>query len=161
MSSSGLEDATDIEVIRSHNSIVSQSPRRLPIHGTGGSSVLHPEETQEVPIVLHGEDIGEQELCLLFVYREVRSMFFFERYALMTCNQTSTEPFNCVRLTRSYNVQKLFNISVSAEPSSLVNSPYMLNLDVSSVGSSMPVALTQLTTLSPQWTCQSLTDAGQ
>ncbi|KAG6862433.1 hypothetical protein C0995_011873 [Termitomyces sp. Mi166 len=53
------------EVIQSHNSLEPRKPLRIPFD-------LNPSETTEYPIQLHAEAIGNQELHLLFVYREIR-----------------------------------------------------------------------------------------
>ena len=59
------------EVIRSPNSLEPQKPYRLSLSGSNQSSILGPGDSVEVTFVLHAEAIGNHDLCLLFVFREV------------------------------------------------------------------------------------------
>jgi hypothetical protein len=59
------------EVIRSPNSLEPQKPYRLSLSGSNHSSILEPGNSVEVSFILHAETIGNHDLCLLFVFREV------------------------------------------------------------------------------------------
>ena len=73
-----LADASSpTEVLHSHNSLAPQRPYRIPLKSSQGSPTLYPGDSIEFPVVLHAERLGEQELCLLFVYREVCILHFF------------------------------------------------------------------------------------
>lgn len=59
------------EVIRSPNSLEPQKPFRLSLSGSNQSSMLAPGNSVEVSFILHAETVGNHDLCLLFVFREV------------------------------------------------------------------------------------------
>ena len=59
------------EVIRSPNSLELQKPYRLSLSGSNQLSMLEPGNSVEVSFILHAETIGNHDLCLLFVFREV------------------------------------------------------------------------------------------
>jgi hypothetical protein len=65
------------EVARSHNSIALQQPYRLTMIGGESSTSLQPEDNIEISVMLHASQIGERELSLLFVYREVDVLVFY------------------------------------------------------------------------------------
>lgn len=59
------------EVIRSPNSLEPQRPYRLSLSGSNQLSMLEPGNSVEVSFIFHAETIGNHDLCLLFVFREV------------------------------------------------------------------------------------------
>lgn len=69
----------ETEVIRSSNSLKPQEPQRLSLNGAGGSTTINPGESVEVPAIFHAEILGDHELCLLFVFREVSVMERFSK----------------------------------------------------------------------------------
>lgn len=64
-----LDSSSGTEVFRSHNSLFSPEPHRIDL--SNAQSSLNVGDSMEFYVVLHAEKIAEQELCLLFVYREV------------------------------------------------------------------------------------------
>ncbi|KDR85341.1 hypothetical protein GALMADRAFT_234163 [Galerina marginata CBS 339.88] len=139
---SGLEDsASETETFRSSNSLKRQEPHRLALKGSAHSSVINVGESVEVPVILHAETIGHHELCLLFVFRE-----------------DDTQPFYSTTLARTYEVQPLFDISVTAKPSQSPDHSFVLDVDITNVSRLASVDITQLTCASPQWTCNALTE---
>ncbi|KAF8973873.1 ER-golgi trafficking TRAPP I complex 85 kDa subunit-domain-containing protein [Flammula alnicola] len=136
----GAEDISEdskalTEIVRSQNSLKPQEPRRLSLKGSEHSSGLQPGEGIEVSAILHAESTGNHELSFLFVFRE-----------------DDSQPFYSTKLARSYEVQPLFEISVSAEPSQLENHAYILDVDMTNVSQTTSVDITQITSLSPQGT---------
>ncbi|KAF4623241.1 hypothetical protein D9613_002112 [Agrocybe pediades] len=130
------------ETFRSFNSLKPQAPRRLPLLGTDQSStILNPGQGIEVPVIVHaGMATGNFDLDLLFVFRE-----------------DDSHPFHSTTLTRSYEVQALFDISVLAEPSLSQAHSFLIDLDLTNTSQTFSPCITQLTCISPQWTCESLT----
>lgn len=63
----GEEGGVSVEVVRSSNSLLPPKPLRIPVPG----GVLEPEEGVSVPLTWHTEGLGEKQICLFFVYREV------------------------------------------------------------------------------------------
>ncbi|TFK36848.1 ER-golgi trafficking TRAPP I complex 85 kDa subunit-domain-containing protein [Crucibulum laeve] len=122
-------------VLSSSNSLVPPEPFRLPVTNDVGTPGLNSGESTEVPLVLHDDRIGEQQLRLLVVYRE-----------------NNTAPFYCARLSLGYEVHPLLSISLTAEPSQLMEYPYTLELGLVNL-SSAAVELKQIVTLSPLWKC--------
>lgn len=60
------------EVLQSDNSFANTPPMALPLELLHGSSTLAPNESLNVPLVLHAEQAGTQELAVLLIFREVR-----------------------------------------------------------------------------------------
>ncbi len=58
------------EVIRSSNSLSPPKPLRIPTP----DGTLGPGDGISIPLTLHTEVLGEKQLCLFFVYREVRTV---------------------------------------------------------------------------------------
>ncbi|KAJ8702429.1 hypothetical protein PTI98_001141 [Pleurotus ostreatus] len=119
--------------LRSLNSITSQQPRRirLPNHPS-----LQPGDSASISVLLHADGVGEQELCLLFVYRNELDGVFHP-----------------VRVTRSYAVTPSFEVSAAAEPSQTLDHLYRLNLELHNSTSSTSFAITQILAISPTWEC--------
>lgn len=57
--------------MHSINSIKSQEPFSIPLGRLTGSSFLAPGSNVELPIILHADRLEDQNLCLLFVFRQV------------------------------------------------------------------------------------------
>ncbi|PBK77412.1 hypothetical protein ARMSODRAFT_280722 [Armillaria solidipes] len=100
-------------------------------------SPLQPGSSVELSIALHAQETGQQELCLLVVYRGAPGHF------------------RSVQVTRDYEVQPLLRISAVTNPSSMPDDLFLLNLDIENVSSSA-LLLTQVTTMSPTWQCRSI-----
>ena len=62
--------ALSSETFISDNSLLPRTPYRIPFLPTESPS-LSPGANFEVPFMLHANKLGEQELCLLFTFREV------------------------------------------------------------------------------------------
>ncbi|KAG6841941.1 hypothetical protein C0991_005121 [Blastosporella zonata] len=120
------------EVIQSRNSLEASKPFSIEL-------ALEPGENMEYPIQLHAEIPGDQELNLLFVYRE-----------------DDTTQLRSVRVTRYYGVKKLFDISTSARPYQSPDQMFLVQLELSNLIKSSEVHLTQITCMSPTWKCCSL-----
>lgn len=90
-----LESTDDTEIIRSPNSLQPGKPHRLTLSGTGDKSSLNPGDSVELSALLYADSTGDQEVSLLFVYREVwpsRISFFSLPIFLMF--RTKKTPFN-------------------------------------------------------------------
>lgn len=95
--------------------------------------------------------------CCFFSERFVR--WFHDTTFFSTCIQDDSQPFHSTKLARAYEVQPLFDISVSAEPSQLEEYAYILDVSMTNVSQTISLDLTQITSLSPQWVCDSLSDS--
>ncbi|KAH9837148.1 ER-golgi trafficking TRAPP I complex 85 kDa subunit-domain-containing protein [Rhodofomes roseus] len=126
------------ETLDSSNSLRRREPYGLPLGDSQGSSDLAPGESMQVTLTLHASQVGERDLGLLFIFREV-----------------SCAPFWCVRVTRPYEVIPVFRLAASAEPSRSVDHSYGLSLEVENLSETGNLRLTQVTTISPLWASQS------
>ncbi|KAJ7783643.1 ER-golgi trafficking TRAPP I complex 85 kDa subunit-domain-containing protein [Mycena maculata] len=124
------------EVLHSHNYLTLQKPYRIPIIGGEDSTLLQPGATTEVSVLIHASRIGEQELRLLFVYRE-----------------SDTESFHSTRVTRAYDVRPILDISASASPCHDADHHFLINVELENVSGPHSIHLEQVTTLSPSWRC--------
>ncbi|KAF8273905.1 ER-golgi trafficking TRAPP I complex 85 kDa subunit-domain-containing protein [Lactarius quietus] len=77
------------ETFISNNSLLPRTPYRIPIPSTEEPS-LSPGAHFEIPFVLHANKLGEQELCLLFTFREIDG-----------------PAYHCVRLARLFEVRNI------------------------------------------------------
>lgn len=130
-----LEKSSLTESLHSENSIASRRPFRIPL-----DQALAPGADIELSVVVHADRVAEHDLCLLLIFRE-----------------TETQPFHSTRVTRYYEVTPIFEISATSQPSSTSDQLFMLNMELENV-SSNAVQLTQVTTLSPQWNCDPVSD---
>ncbi|KAJ6621602.1 ER-golgi trafficking TRAPP I complex 85 kDa subunit-domain-containing protein [Mycena sp. CBHHK59/15] len=135
-------DASDVpEVSRSQNSLSPFKPYRIPLIGGEGSTFLKPGDSAEFTMLVHAGRTGEQELCLLFVYRE-----------------NETESFHSTRVTRYYDVRPILEISANAVPSHDSDHLFLLNLELENISDSSSIGLTEVITLSPTWRCNPLAE---
>ncbi|KAJ7103664.1 ER-golgi trafficking TRAPP I complex 85 kDa subunit-domain-containing protein [Mycena belliarum] len=135
----GDEDATPTtEISHSDNCITPQQPYRIPI-GEGGSPALQPGDNIEISAIIHAGRVGEQELSLLIVYRE-----------------SDTDSFHSTRVTRSYDVQPILDVTASASPCPNLDHLFMMNVELENTSSSHHIHLEQITTSSPVWRCDPL-----
>lgn len=63
--------STQVEILQSSNSLAPRTPYRIPLDVINGSTELAPSESMQIPLILHASHVAEQDLCLLFVFREV------------------------------------------------------------------------------------------
>ncbi|KAG5647603.1 hypothetical protein DXG03_008956 [Asterophora parasitica] len=126
------------EIIKTHNSISPGKPRRIVLSEFG---VLNPGEKVEVPMQLHAESIGDQELHLLFVYRE-----------------SEADQFQSARLSRYYEVHKLLETSVTARASECLDHLFLVQLELSTLFASLDVHLSQITSVSSTWQCSPIVE---
>ncbi|KAF9475629.1 hypothetical protein BDN70DRAFT_883515 [Pholiota conissans] len=132
---------TPSEIVESVNSLRPLEPRRLSL-GASKNTILQPGDQVEVPLVFHAGSIGNSELSLLFVFREDES-----------------QPFYSTKLARPYEVLSLFETSVTARPSRSQDHVYVLDVDITNTSQTRSVNITQITTISPQWTCSALSES--
>ncbi|KAJ7654956.1 ER-golgi trafficking TRAPP I complex 85 kDa subunit-domain-containing protein [Mycena polygramma] len=124
----------ETEVSRSPNSLELQEPSRLAT--IGGQSSLQPGNNTEISVVIHASQVGEQQLSLLFIYREGDS-----------------DSFHSTRVTRYYDVRPILDITASASPCHGTENLFMVNLELENVSGSHSIHLEQITSLSPTWKC--------
>ena len=69
--------------------------------------------------------------------------------------QTGGHTFHCTRLTKSYEITPCLTASASSRTMPAKSCPFLVNVEISNLS---PTALrvTQMTTISPIWRCQSL-----
>ena len=146
------------ETFISNNSLLPRTPYRIPFPSTENPS-LSPGANLEIPFVLHANKLGEQELCLLFTFREVR------RTILVTTDSSNSTPhiqgngtaFHCVRLARFFEVRPLLSATLTSGPGQRWEDHFTSSLEVRNISSSTVVTLSQVVTLSPTWSCNPLT----
>lgn len=66
------------------------------------------------------------------------------------CSQNDTDTFHTTWISRTVDVQPLFNIASKIEPDQSSDCQFALNVSVNNT-SSAPVRLTQMSTVSPSW----------
>ncbi|KZT30693.1 hypothetical protein NEOLEDRAFT_1126297 [Neolentinus lepideus HHB14362 ss-1] len=124
------------EMISSSNSLAAGEPLRIPLDTLTKSSSIEPGQSVELTIVFHAEKSLNDELCLLFVFRE-----------------TEDQPFYSARVSRQYEVNATFRAKATSRPSQSPNHLYLINLEVENVSFYSDLHLSQITTLSPTWKC--------
>ncbi|KAF8078759.1 ER-golgi trafficking TRAPP I complex 85 kDa subunit-domain-containing protein [Lyophyllum atratum] len=126
------------EVIKSHNSLAPGKPRRILLPDSG---TFNPGDSLELPVQLHTESAGDQELHLLFVYREDES-----------------DQFRTTRVSRYYEVHNLLETSVIARPGQSLDYLFLIQLELSTYSAFSDVHLTQVTSVSPTWKCRPIAE---
>lgn len=69
------ESLSFVEVVRSSNSLSPPRPLRIPTP----DGTLGPGDGISIPLTLHTEMLGDKQLCLFFVYREVRIVLLHDK----------------------------------------------------------------------------------
>ncbi|CAK5264890.1 unnamed protein product [Mycena citricolor] len=139
----GEEDAIWLEsgssgeisnVARSDNSVALPEPQAIAI----GQSGLQPGDRVEVDLLLHANRSGEQELSLLFVFREDAGL-----------------SFHSAGLVRRFDVQPILDVSVTSIPCRNPQHLFSMDVQLSNV-CTRPIQVTQVMTPSPGWRCDPL-----
>ncbi|KAJ3870264.1 ER-golgi trafficking TRAPP I complex 85 kDa subunit-domain-containing protein [Lentinula novae-zelandiae] len=123
-----------VESIHSSNSSEPFKPFNIPL---GASFSLAPAKSLEVSLTFHALDLTQKDIHLLLLYRE-----------------TPQAPFKQVRKVQTCSVHPLFRNTSLATPSTNVEEMYLLHLELQNISNSI-VRLTQISTVSPSWTCDS------
>ncbi|KAH8982598.1 ER-golgi trafficking TRAPP I complex 85 kDa subunit-domain-containing protein [Lactarius akahatsu] len=127
------------ETFISDNSLLPRTPYRIPFPPTENPS-FPPGANFEVPFVLHANKLGEQELCLMFTFREGEGL-----------------SFHCVRLARFFEVRPLLSATLTFGPGQGLENLFTSCLEVRNISPSTSVTVSQVVTLSPTWSCNPLT----
>ncbi|KAF9229138.1 hypothetical protein BS17DRAFT_742850 [Gyrodon lividus] len=112
------------------NKLPSWHPYRIPIN-----QELCPSKSTTVTLTWRPGGMANQDLCLLFIYRE-----------------TAGQAFHCTRVTRTYQVNPSLEISARSSPSPSTDHAFLVNLEVSNLALSA-IHVKQITAISPTWTC--------
>ncbi|KAK7059092.1 hypothetical protein VNI00_001716 [Paramarasmius palmivorus] len=128
-------DIIQEETLDCRNSLVAKDPYKVPV------SMLQPGDNHEVRLTLNAGGLGERKFCVLILYRE-----------------HDKEAFHQVRVTQSFEVTSLFQISAKVYPAPNTDDLYAVDLQIEN-SSSKIVEITQISTLSPTWACRSVTEA--
>ncbi|GBE78241.1 hypothetical protein SCP_0111240 [Sparassis crispa] len=127
------------EILHSSNSLAPRRPYCVSLEQIHKSSVLGPGENMQIPAVLHASHVAEQDLCILFIFREAEGA-----------------AFHCSRVIRHYEVRPVIHASASSRPSQSPDRSFVLNLEVENLTASNDIRLTQVTTMSGMWSCSPL-----
>ncbi|KAH9486608.1 hypothetical protein JR316_0000673 [Psilocybe cubensis] len=119
---SGPENSSsETEIIQTSNSLKPREPLKLPFSLPDGSNTINPGESIEVPAMLHTEMPGSHELCLLFVFREVkRTCSVYQSPKKKSIQSVATTNFihTARRKYMSHNISKVHSyIAPASHPS--------------------------------------------
>ncbi|KAI0932025.1 hypothetical protein AcV5_004630 [Taiwanofungus camphoratus] len=131
--------STTTEVLHSTNSMAPRMPYRISLEQLQNSSSLACGDSVKVSAWLHASHAVEQDLCVLFVFREAPEL-----------------PFHSARVTRHYEVKPILKVVASSRPSGSPDHTFLLNVEVENATEISNVQLTQITTMSPLWACSPL-----
>ncbi|RPD64974.1 hypothetical protein L227DRAFT_571426 [Lentinus tigrinus ALCF2SS1-6] len=127
------------EILQSSNKLAPRKPYRIPLENIHSSPVLAPEDEVQLPFILHAAHHGEQDLCILFIFRE-----------------SVGAPFRYTRVTRRYEVRSILNITTSLRVSASPEQSYIVGVEVENIAGTSNIQITQLSTMSALWTCSPL-----
>ncbi|KAI0721227.1 ER-golgi trafficking TRAPP I complex 85 kDa subunit-domain-containing protein [Cerioporus squamosus] len=127
------------EILQSSNTLSTRKPYRIPLESIHSSPVLAPGDGVQLPFILHAAHHGEQDLSMLFIFRESDGM-----------------PFRCTRVTRRYEVKSIINITTSLRASASPEHSYIVGIEVENITGASNIQVTQLSTMSALWTCSPL-----
>ncbi|KAF9650034.1 hypothetical protein BDM02DRAFT_3185724 [Thelephora ganbajun] len=128
------------EVFQSPNSVSNPTPSPIRIEDYTGLGVLKPEGYFRLPIVYHADRVEDSNICLMFVYR------------------LDDGGFRSARASLSVQVQPAFEISISSKPGRGGDTEFSLSLEVENTTPSTSLKISQISTMSPSWTCHCPTD---
>ncbi|KAF8445809.1 ER-golgi trafficking TRAPP I complex 85 kDa subunit-domain-containing protein [Boletus edulis BED1] len=130
LESSESEPRGSTETLHINNKLSEWTPHVVPMN-----KELHSGDTAAVTLTWRPGRVAFQQLCLLFVYREIGG-----------------RAFHCTRVTRTYHVIPSLELSASFSPSPSIDSAFLVNLEVSNL-SSRSMRVKQVTSISPTWEC--------
>jgi hypothetical protein len=145
------------EVFRSLNSVSNPTPSRIRIEEYTGSEALKPGEYFKLPIVYHADRVEGTDIRLMFVYRLVRTILPAESHT-NRAPQKNDGGFRSTRATLSVQVEPAFEISISSKPGVGGDAGFLLSLEVENTTPLKSLKISQLSTISPSWTCHSPTE---
>ena len=151
---------TSEEVFESPNSVSNPMPSRIRIEDYTGSGTLKPEGYFKLPIVYHADRVEDGNICLMFIYRLVRAVHLADRQDsnwLVTHIQDDGG-FRSTRASLSVQIQPAFEISISSKPGRGGDTTFSLSFEVENTTPSTSLKISQISTMSPSWTCHSPTD---
>lgn len=148
--------STTTEVLHSTNSMAPRMPYRISLEQLQNSSSLACGDSVKVSAWLHASHAVEQDLCVLFVFREVSLLEHFAIVSLIVMIQAPELPFHSARVTRHYEVKPILKVVASSRPSGSPDHTFLLNVEVENATEISNVQLTQITTMSPLWACSPL-----
>uniref|UniRef100_A0A0W0FGI2 Uncharacterized protein n=1 Tax=Moniliophthora roreri TaxID=221103 RepID=A0A0W0FGI2_MONRR len=122
------------ETLKCSNTLAAKDPHKIPM------SNLQPGDNHEVHLTFNAGGTGERKFCVLVVYREHDKAAFHQ-----------------VRVTQSFNVKPIFRAFTNAQPAPNVDDLYVVDIQLENM-SSKTIQLTQMSTLSPSWSCHSIMD---
>jgi len=146
------------EVFRSPNSTSNPTPSKIRIEDYTGSEVLKPGGYFKLPIVYHADRVDDGNICLMFVYRLVRTHLAESRNSNRPPTMKDDGEFRSTRASLPVQVQPAFEISMSSKPGRGGDAAFLLGFDVENTTPSTSVKISQISTMSPSWTCHSPTD---
>ena len=96
----------------------------------------------------------------MFVYRLVRTVGLAER---QNSDQSAVHAkddggFRSTRASLSVQIQPTFEISISSKPGRGGDTAFLLSFDVENITPSTSLKISQISTVSPSWTCHPPTD---
>lgn len=97
----------------------------------------------------------EQDLSILFVFREVRADLSKGVIAL-TLFKDAGDKFHSSRLVRRYETRQILETSARSRPSCIADSSFIVDLEIASTATSAGIQISQVMTVSPTWTPPSL-----
>ncbi|KAI1793952.1 ER-golgi trafficking TRAPP I complex 85 kDa subunit-domain-containing protein [Ganoderma leucocontextum] len=124
------------EILQSTNSLSPREPYRISLESIHSAPQLAPGEEVQVSFILHAAHHGEQDLSILFVFRESDSV-----------------PFHCTRVTRRYEVKPLLKVTASMRPSGSPDQAYVIGVEVENATGASNIQVRQLSTMSALWKC--------
>lgn len=79
------DDAAEVETFQSDNCLTVPQPRRLDLGSLHSGPVLDSGQDLKLPLLMHVPRVGDHDLCLLVVYRQVcaiRDVYAFHHSSL-------------------------------------------------------------------------------
>ena len=131
---------------------------RIRIEDYTESEVLKPNGYFKLPIVYHADGHEDTNIRLMFVYRLVREIPLAENAKIDSVFTKCDGGFKSTRASLSAQIQPAFEISISSKPGSGGDAEFLLSVEVENTTPSTPLKISQLSTMSPSWTCHSPTD---
>ncbi|EIN14080.1 hypothetical protein PUNSTDRAFT_59603 [Punctularia strigosozonata HHB-11173 SS5] len=133
------EFAPKKQVRQSDNSLRHSDPLQISLESISDSNTLVSGRDARLSVVIHSDQLRDQDLTMLFVYREAPG-----------------SPFHSTRIAKHYEVSPTLDISVSSQPSRTPGHPFLLNVDITNVSAYDDIRIQGIMTMSPTWLCSGI-----
>lgn len=140
-----------LNILHTDNKLEQWVPHRVPL-----DQELRSSKRTDVLLTWRPVRKTNPRFCTLFIYREVSCMCIcVDQFLDIISFQTGGGNFHCTRVSQNYKINP--SLAVFARPYVIPSRPhpFLVNIKISNLAPT-PLAITQISTVSPVWQCRFL-----